>query len=149
MLTQGHGIVQMHAAAPGFGHEAAANRVRRVADVGEAGEAGAALNNHPHRLRRQRLAHLRAAHAAEEGTAGELGGLEPGRERPAEEKRFFDGDLSLLCFLAAERAERYATVRNVLNRQGANIGKDAAKEWLASRERELARTANADYIEVI
>lgn len=72
------------------------------------------------------------------------------RKRMAvEERQFFGGDLLLLCFLAKDRAERYAVTRTVMKRRGLSASKDAAKEWLARKERELAESANADYIEII
>lgn len=62
-----------------------------------------------------------------------------------EETVFFQNDMSLLCFLSDDKAERYRAARVALGETGS---KDKAKTWLAERDEEIKRALGADKIDI-
>lgn len=64
------------------------------------------------------------------------------------EERFRNSDLSLLCFLISDRAERYKSAKFALEHLDLPLGKEKAKEWLTLKEREICTKLNVDKIEI-
>lgn len=64
------------------------------------------------------------------------------------ERRFRNSDLSLLCFLVSDRAERYKSARFALEHSNNTQSKEKSKEWLNSREREFCGRLNINKIEI-
>ncbi|MFL6622131.1 MAG: hypothetical protein ACJ8NR_05890 [Sulfurifustis sp.] len=62
-----------------------------------------------------------------------------------EEAAFFQNDMSLLCFLVDDKAERYKAARVALGEAGS---KEKAKSWLTEREQEIKRVLSADKISI-
>src|SRR5690606_33994137 len=62
---------------------------------------------------------------------------------------FFQSDLTLLCFLTDDKADRYKTARAVLEIAGLESGKSRAKEWLFEKDKTIKESLNADKIEFL
>jgi hypothetical protein len=61
---------------------------------------------------------------------------------------FFSTDMTLLCFITSDKAERYKVARLALDQQGIDAGKEKAKAWLVEQERRISSSLNVDKIEI-
>lgn len=64
------------------------------------------------------------------------------------EQVFFSNNFLLLCFLEADKTERFKAARIAMRRSGVAGGKDEAKAWLADQEKEIKRQLGIDAIEI-
>lgn len=71
-----------------------------------------------------------------------------GRALLAEESKFFNSNMELLCYLVDDRSERYKNARFAMRHFGIQGNKDQAKSWLSSREAQLCAHLGIDRIEI-
>lgn len=66
-----------------------------------------------------------------------------------QERDFLTSDWSMLCFLVADRVERYEAAKVAMLQAGTRPSKDGAKRWFADKEAELRNRFNATSIEIV
>lgn len=64
------------------------------------------------------------------------------------EQIFFANNFLLLCFLEADKGERFKAARIAMRRAGISGNKDEAKGWLADQEKAIKRQFGIDVIEI-
>lgn len=64
------------------------------------------------------------------------------------ERKFAASDLSLLCYITADKAERYKAAKYALEQTNQDSGKEKAKDWFTERDRHFRSQLNVTKIEV-
>lgn len=65
-----------------------------------------------------------------------------------QEQKFSSSDLSLLCYITPDKAERYKSAKFALEQTNQVSGKEKAKEWLTERDRFFRAQLNVTKIEI-
>lgn len=66
-----------------------------------------------------------------------------------QEQKFSSSDLSLLCYITQDKAERYKSAKYALEQTNQGSGKEKAKEWFTERDRFFRAQLNVTKIEVL
>lgn len=66
-----------------------------------------------------------------------------------QEQQFAASDLSVLCYVTSDKAERYKSAKYALEQVDQDSGRGKAKEWLAEKDRIFRTQLNVTKIEIL